>query len=165
MHAGVEGVVGLRSVAAGDEEFLFTVYAATRQDEIALTDWSHLQKEEFLRMQFIAQHRHYVEYYPGAQFQVIQVGGQPAGRLYLHHRKSEIRIIDIALLPEFRNRGIGSSLLGQVLAEGRRCGLPVTIHVECFNPALHLYERLGFRLVEDKGVYFFLEWSPQGGGE
>ena len=68
--------------------------------------------------------------------------------------------MDIALLPEFRNHGIGSTLLEQILEEGRNRNLPVTIHVERFNPALHLYERLGFRQIEDKGVYLLMECAP-----
>ncbi|HVX29235.1 MAG TPA: GNAT family N-acetyltransferase, partial [Nitrolancea sp.] len=85
--------------------------------------------------------------------------GVPAGRLYVARWANEIRIVDIALVPRFRNRGIGTQLIGEVLAEGRESGKPVTIHVETFNPALRLYQRLGFRAKEDKGVYLLLEWS------
>jgi ribosomal protein S18 acetylase RimI-like enzyme len=152
--------VTLRPVLPGDEEFTFAVYAATRTDEMALVDWTVMEKEAFLRMQFNAQYQYYTENYPGAQFQVILLGGQPVGRLYIHRRKNEIRIMDIALLPEYRRRGIGSTLLKEILGEAEKDHLSVTIHVERFNPAMHWYERLGFHLVEDKGVYCFLKWSP-----
>lgn len=127
---------------------------------MALVDWSPAQKDVFLRSQYAAQDRFYRENYPGAVFEVILLDEKPAGRLYIHRRADEIRVMDITLLPEFRGRGIGTKLLQQVLDEGRAGNLPVTIHVERFNPALHWYERLGFRLAEDKGVYLFLKWSP-----
>jgi ribosomal protein S18 acetylase RimI-like enzyme len=111
-------------------------------------------------MQFLAQDRYYREVYPTAEYQVILQEGQRVGRLYIHRRSDEIRVIDITLLPEYRRRGIGSSLMTQILEGATRNNLPVTIHVERFNPALRLYERLGFRLDEDKGVYYFMKWLP-----
>jgi len=88
------------------------------------------------------------------------VGGAPGGRLYVHRGPSEIRVVDIALLPEYRGAGVGTSLLQDLLAEGDAAGKSVTIHVERMNPALRLYERLGFAVAEDKGVYLFLARPP-----
>jgi ribosomal protein S18 acetylase RimI-like enzyme len=143
----------LRPVEPGDREFLYRVYASTRTEELAAVPWDESQKEAFLRAQFDAQDAWWRENYGGASFDVIVVDGEPAGRLYLHRGDTEIRVVDIALLPEHRGRGIGTRLLRDVIAEGKR----VTIHVERMNPALRLYERLGFELAEDKGVYLFLE--------
>lgn len=154
-------MITLRPITDNDLELLYAIYASTRQEELAQVTWAEGQKEAFLRMQFNAQHRYYQENYPGHQFQVILLDGKPAGRLYLHRRAAEIRIVDIALLPPFRNRGIGSTLLRDILTEGQQKGVPVTIHVESFNPALRLYERLGFRKAEDKGVYWFMEKAPE----
>ena len=114
-------------------------------------------------MQFDAQRKFYESEYPGAEFQIILVAGEPAGRLYIHRRDQEIRIMDIALLPEFRGRGIGTMLLNEILAEGERAARPVTIHVESFNPAQRLYQRLGFVQVANNGVYHLLEWRPDAG--
>jgi ribosomal protein S18 acetylase RimI-like enzyme len=152
--------LSLRNETAEDQSFLFKIYSATRQDEMALVDWSESQKDAFLQMQFNAQHQYYADNYPGAQYQVILWNNQPIGRLYLHQRQSEIRIMDISILPEYQNAGIGSTLLRGVLARGSQLNLPVTIHVERINRALRLYQRLGFQLREDKGVYLFLEWQP-----
>ncbi len=160
--------ITLRPVCDLDSEFLFAVYASTRAEELAQVGWNETQREQFLRMQFEAQRQCYQNDYPGAEFQIILVGGgQPVGRFYVHRRVKEIRIMDIALLPEFRRGGIGTALLNEVLAEGARTSRPVSIHVEVFNPALRLYERLGFRQVSLHGVYYLLEWrgkpsSPEG---
>src|SRR5690349_3210820 len=129
-------------------------------EEMDLVDWTTAQKEAFLRMQFRAQDQFYRENYLDAEYLIILKDDQPIGRLYTHRRAEEIRVMDIALLPAYRQMGIGSLLMNQILDEAARNNLPVTIHVERFNPALHLYERLGFRLAEDRGVYFFLRWLP-----
>ncbi|MEO5714173.1 MAG: GNAT family N-acetyltransferase [Luteolibacter sp.] len=151
--------VSLRLVTAEDTGFLTAVYASTRMEELATTDWTNAQKAEFCQMQFIAQDAHYRQHYPGADLQVIESAGTPAGRLYVDHWKREIRIMDIALLPEHRGKGIGTKLLLDLQHEAAGCGKSLSIHVERFNPALPLYERLGFRMIEDKGVYLLLEWS------
>jgi len=150
----------LRPIDAADIDFLYSVYASTRAEEMTRVDWTIEQQEAFLHMQFRAQTQFYVENYPGAEFQVIMLNDQPVGRLYIHRRDSEIRIMDIALLPDQRNAGIGSTLLQDILDQGKELNLPVTIHVEQFNPALRLYQRMGFQPKEEKGVYLLMEWSP-----
>jgi ribosomal protein S18 acetylase RimI-like enzyme len=150
----------LRPVEPGDEEFLYRVYASTRTEELAVVPWDDDAKEAFLRMQFAAQDTWYHEQMPDASYQVVLVDGEPAGRLYVDRREDEIRIVDIALLPEHRGRGLGTALLRELLEEADAAGKPVTIHLERFNPALRLYERLGFAQVEDQGVYLFLERRP-----
>jgi ribosomal protein S18 acetylase RimI-like enzyme len=122
--------------------------------------WDDAQKDAFLRMQFDAQDAWWRENYAGASFDVILIEGEPAGRLYVHRGRSEIRIVDIALLPEHRGNSIGTRLLEGLLAEGEAGAKSVTIHVERENPALRLYERLGFSVAEDKGVYLLLERAP-----
>ena len=152
----------LRPITGQDLEFLYQVYASTRIEELAVVPWTPEQKEAFLRQQFDAQHRHYTVQFSDAAFDVVEVAGRPAGRLYLHRRPSELRIIDIALLPEYRRQGLGTAILSGILDEARRLGRPVTIHVEHNNPAFHLYTRLGFRQIEDQGVYLLMQWQVQG---
>jgi GNAT superfamily N-acetyltransferase len=152
--------VTLRPIGSDDMDFLFGVYRSTREEELAMVvDWTAEMKEAFVRQQFNAQHVWYQEHYEGASFDVVLVEGAPAGRLYVHRRPEEIRLVDIALLPKFRKGGIGTSILRDLLAEGEAAGKPVTIHVEIYNPAMRLYERLGFRSVEDRGVYRLMKWS------
>lgn len=86
--------------------------------------------------------------------------GEPAGRLYVHRREREIRLMDIALLPEFRGDGIGGALLDDLFAEAAASGRTLTIHVESYNPARRLYERRGFRQIGEHGVYLLMEWRP-----
>jgi GNAT superfamily N-acetyltransferase len=154
-----EPVIGveLRPVEPSDEEFLYRVYASTRQEELAQVGWDETQKEAFLRMQFDAQSRYYREHYRGAEFSVILSDDVPAGRLYVARWPEEIRIVDIALLPEHRGAGIGTRLLDDLISESEASGKPLSIHVERFNPALRLYGRLGFRTVADTGIYLLME--------
>jgi ribosomal protein S18 acetylase RimI-like enzyme len=156
----MNGSLTFRPIRPDDEEFLYRVYAGTRADEMALVDWSDEQKEAFIRMQFHAQRVAYQDSYADAEFLIISSNEHPVGRLYILRQETNIHIIDIALLPESRNRGIGSAILKDILADGARTGKPVTIHVEMFNPALRLYHRLGFKKTGEHGVYYFMKWEP-----
>ncbi len=164
MTIGLEdraGGISLRPALDGDVEFLYRVYASSREYEMSLVAWSDAEKEAFLRMQFEAQHTQYHQMFPGARFDLIERNGEPIGRLYVDRGPSEIRVIDIALLTEYRGGGIGSALMRDLLAEADRTGKIASIHVERFNPALRLYLRLGFREVEDKGIYLFMQRGPR----
>lgn len=152
--------VTLRAISQTDEPFLLSVYASTREEELALLDWEKQQKEQFLRMQFDAQHRYYQDQFAGADFQIVLLDGQAIGRLYVDRRPDEFRLIDIALLPSYRNAGIGSDLLKNLLAEARHDHKPVRIHVEQLNPAMRLYQRLGFVQIGESGVYNLMQWTP-----
>lgn len=152
--------VELRPVEPGEEEFLYRVYASTRTEELAVVAWDDAGKEAFLRMQFTAQDRYYHAQMPDASYQVVLVDGVAAGRLYVDRRAGEIHVIDIALLPEHRGHGLGTRLMREVLSEADAAGKRVTIYVERFNPALRLYERLGFSRIGDEGVYLLLERPP-----
>jgi len=154
--------IALRPVRPDETEFLYRVYASTRYEELAPTGWSADQTEAFLRMQFRAQHTYYHDQFPHAAYDIIEADGEPVGRLYVLRQPSELHIIDIALLSEHRRAGIGSGLLRQLLAEATTAGIPVRIHVEVFNPAMRLYQRLGFVRTGGTGVYDLMEWRPPG---
>ncbi len=145
-----------------DTAFLYRVYASTREEELAPLGWDAAQTDAFLRMQFNAQHRYYQDQFPDAAYQIILVDGCPAGRLYVDRDPDLVRIIDIALLPEYRGQGIGTTLLKGLLEEAGRANKPVRIHVEQANPALRLYRRVGFSIIADRGIYVLMEWSPGG---
>jgi GNAT superfamily N-acetyltransferase len=154
------GVVTFRPIRDDDQEFLLAVYSSTRVEELEPVQWPEAHKAAFLKMQFEAQHQYYREYYEGADFLVILLENEPVGRLYLKELDDEIRLIDIALLPERRSGGIGTVLINRLQEQAEAIDKALRIHVEKFNPALRLYERLGFKVVEDRGVYWFMEWRP-----
>ncbi len=154
--------VHLRPETGADAVFLETLYRSTRETELDLTGWDEAQKQAFIAMQFTAQTSHYRKHYPAALRLIIELQGQPAGRLYLERWKSEHRIIDIALLPRHRGCGLGAAILRDLQAEAAHAGKPVGIHVEKENPAMSLYKRLGFRRSADKGIYDLLHWQPAG---
>lgn len=152
--------VALRPRSDKDEAFIRDVYVAYRWDELAVTGWPDESRLAFLHDQHRLQELHYRNHYGGAVFAVIEVADRPVGRLYLLRRDGDLRIIDIALMPEFRKQGLGSGLLRAVQEQARRLGISkVSIHVEQNNPALKLYERLGFSKTELRGVYYLLEWQ------
>ncbi|WP_322417149.1 GNAT family N-acetyltransferase [Mesorhizobium huakuii] len=157
------GLAFRRSTDA-DLPFLSRLYASTRMEELAVTSWSEAQKAAFLDMQFQAQHAHYRKHYPEADWLVVEHSGQDIGRLYIERWPSQHRIIDIAFLPAHRRKGYGSALLRDLVDEAWLAGKSASIHVEKNNPARLLYVELGFKVVEDKGVYDLMACAPAGGG-
>ena len=152
-------MISLRPITPTDDAFLARVYASSREEELAITGWPEELKTDFCRNQFNAQSAYYAANYPGGSFQIIERNGWPVGRLYVDRWEKEIRIVDITVLPEFRGSGIGTKLLRDLQEEARAAGKSLTIHVERFNRALTLYQRLGFKETEDKGVYLLMEWK------
>jgi ribosomal protein S18 acetylase RimI-like enzyme len=151
----------LRPVAAEDDDaFLLSVYASTRAQEMAMVPWTPEQKDAFVRMQFTAQKQHYAAQSPEADHDLICVQGAPVGRLYLDRGADTFHILDITVLPDFRNRGIGSEILRRILEEARAGGRAVSINVENFNPSLRLFERLGFQRAGENGFQLLLKWQP-----
>ena len=152
--------ISFRPEQPADDAFLYALYASTRSGEMALTGWNDAQIDKFLRMQFQLQTTHYRKHFAEASFQIILLDDAPAGRIYVFYGPSEIRLMDIALLPPHRGLGIGRSIIENLLQEAARLDKPVTLHVERFNPALRLYQRLGFQVIEDQGVNFQMQWKP-----
>ena len=157
--------IALRAYREDELEFLYELYATTRADEMdLLLDWTDSQKESFVRAQFQLQHDHYPRHYPGATLDVVLEWGEPIGRLYVYRVPSEIRLMEVTLLPEKRNRGIGGALTREILADAESSGRPVVLHVEPWNPAVRLYERLGFVAKDDVGLNSRrMEWWPSSG--
>lgn len=130
-------------------------------EELQVTGWTDEQKAAFCLMQFQAQDTHYKAHYPEARFDVIQnAAGVPVGRLYVKRTPAQIHVIDISLLTEHRGQGIGTHFLRALQEEAAKAGQSVSIHVEQFNPAQRLYERLKFQRMEQSGIYYRMEWKP-----
>jgi RimJ/RimL family protein N-acetyltransferase len=155
---GDSRVVTFRAAVEDDEQFLLGVYGSTRLEELALTNWELPQREAFVRMQFDAQQLHYRQHYPKGEYLIIQKNGDPVGRLYVANIETEIRIIDITILPERRGAGIGTPIIRELMNEAKAVGKPLRIYVESFNPSRRLFERLGFVKTGESGYNYLLEW-------
>jgi len=150
--------ITLHEARPEDEQFLREVYACTRADEMAMVPWSEELRNAFLKMQFDAQDAHYRSHYPTASFDVIEVDGEPVGRLYVAREAELIRILDIVVLPQRRGNGVGTRLLADILKEAGETGKMVQVYVESFNPSLSSFEKRGFKRIAEEGVNFLLQW-------
>lgn len=155
----------LREIQESDLTDLCKIYGSTRTEELEKgTNWSNEVKKVFIEQQFFAQHEYYQKNYLGANFYIIEKENVTVGRLYIDYffEQKGIRIIDITLLPEWRKKNIGSSILNEIINKAAENNLNITIHVETFNPAMELYKRLGFvKISETNGVYHLMEWSSK----
>lgn len=152
--------IALRSAGVDDEQFLFTLYASTRQEEMASWGWNDQQQETFLRMQYAALQRRYQGEAETTTHHIVLQDGRPIGRLLVIRSTGEIRLADITLLPEQCGHGIGSALIADLQRESAAAGLPLRLHVVRDNRAARLYQRLGFVLIEDTGSHLKMEWLP-----
>jgi ribosomal protein S18 acetylase RimI-like enzyme len=144
-----------------DANFLRDLYISLRWEELAeVAAWGEAEKIAFLTQQFAAQRMHYAKAYAAAEFLIIEAQGQAAGRIAIYRGVRDIRVVDIGLLPPYRSRGYGSAILKCLFLEGTASGRAVSVHVEVFNPAQRLYQRLGFREIGENGPYKLMEWRP-----
>lgn len=157
--------ISLRKVNEGDFSFLRKVYRSAREEELSRSGMSEDDKNRFIEFQFNAKHAHYSQAYKDAEFDLILLDNKPAGRLYIWRTETQIRIMDIALLPESQGKGVGTSILKSIILESEKSNKKISIHVEYYNPGLRLYERLGFKKVDDTGIYFYMERIPQQAAE
>jgi len=152
--------VTLRPVQASDEAFLISVFASTRDAELALVPWSLEQKAAFIAMQFRAQNADYAFRYPGAQHDIICADSVAVGRLFLARLDDQLRIADVAVLPEYQGKGIGAWVLRRIMDEAATLQKPVTVYVEINNPSLQWFERKGFERGESSGFNILMRWTP-----
>ena len=152
--------IGLAEETDDDLAFLRALYASTRSEELAPLPWSEADKRAFTDQQFALQRSQYRQHYPGAEWLLIRRDGERIGRLYLKRGREELRLMDIALLPDARNAGLGTRLTRSLLAWADQLDLPVTLHVEPFNRACRLYQRFGFAYTRSTGVYHLLRREP-----
>jgi len=154
--------VELRPVSKEDDQFLLSVYASTRAEELSQAEWAEGQKEIFLRWQFDMQRKEYETRFPDAVYHVILVDEHPAGRIWVGRDDEQIRLLDIALLPQFQNRGVGTALLRRLIDQATDEGKVLRHMVLVLNNDAHrFYERLGFEVIDDFGAYKHMEWRPK----
>ncbi|HEY5838828.1 MAG TPA: GNAT family N-acetyltransferase [Pyrinomonadaceae bacterium] len=154
------GILSLRPVTTEDDAFLLSVYDSTRAQELDQAQWAEGQREAFLKWQFDMQRSQYDTRFPNAEYHVILIDGEPAGRIWIGRRDAEIRLLDIAILPPFQNRGAGTILLRKLMDEAKVTGKRLRHMVFVLNNDAHrFYERLGFVVIEDLGGYKHMEWN------
>lgn len=142
-----------------DGEFLLSLYASTRRPELTGLGWSAAQEDAFIGMQFDAQGRHYRGSFPDARYSVICVGGERAGRLIVNRSRDEIRIVEVALLPQFRGVGVGGGLVRSLIDEADAGRLPLRCRVLRGNDARRFWERAGFVAQDDGATHVAMEWK------
>ena len=148
-----------RLVQSCDEAFLFDLYASTRAQELEVLPWDEDQRRSFLKMQFIAQNQDYHRRFPEGVHELLLCAGLPAGRLYVARSENEIRILDISLMPEYRNQGLGGAIIRELLNDASETERPVRIYLEHDNPYRSVFDQFGFVSVEDIGSHLLLEWQ------
>ena len=154
------GTLALRPVTAGDDEFLLSVYDSTRAAELDQVQWEEGQREAFLKWQFEMQRREYDARFPDAEYALILIDDEPAGRIWIARTDEEIRLLDIAILTAFQNRGAGTILLRKLIDEAKTTGKRLRHMVFVLNNNAHrFYERLGFVEIDDVGGYKHMEWK------
>ncbi len=147
----------LRFVAPSDEAFLFELYASTRKEELDAWGWDMDQRKSFLEQQFRAQRQSYRIQFPQANDRIIMKGARAVGRMMVLRGQNEFRLIDISLLPEFQNAGIGTRLLRDLLEEASEADKPLRLQVLKTSPAVGLYTSLHFAIVGHDDLYLHME--------
>ena len=154
----------LRPATAADEALLRTLFATDRREELLAAGLGVHQVEQLLDMQYRAQRHQYLAAYPGADSAVIESDGEAVGRLLVDRRGQEVRLVDIALLPAARGRGIGSDVLETLTQQARETGESIRLQVARGNPARRLYERLGFFETTGDEIYTEMQWDARACG-
>ena len=153
--------ITLRTVTDDDREFLLEVYAAGREIELAAVPWDDAMKRVFVEHQYTAQDVFYQSEYPDSTQQIVTLGTQSAGRIYLYRTSEEIAILDMAVLPSFRRQGIASTLVKRLQAEAAQDGRSIRVFIETFNPADALFTGMGFEKTSEDGVSRRYDWFAQ----
>jgi ribosomal protein S18 acetylase RimI-like enzyme len=149
--------LNLRPEEDGDAAFLLSLYLSVRWPELDGTNWPDAAKYNFLSSQFQIQTRQYRDHYSGMERWIVNSPAGPVGRLYLLLAEAEWRVVEFSLMPEWRNRGVGTALLEELGKNADAAGKPLRLHVAQDNPALHLYLRLGFEVRTTDSLYWMLE--------
>ena len=162
-RAGAFGVT-YRNLEEDDLPFVGALFASTRTEELAPTGWPEEMKTAFLEQQHLAQHRHYQAYYPGAEWLIVEKDGVAVGRIYVEEGKSDIHLIDIALLPAHRRAGLGGAMIGDLIEWAGSSGKSISLYVEPNNPIRPFYLRVGFESTGLNGAHEAMLLRPAGGG-
>jgi ribosomal protein S18 acetylase RimI-like enzyme len=158
----VLGKIALRPVLINqDENFLINLYFSTREDLDNLPLANEI-KENILKMQYEAQKQQFESAFPNLEENIILLDQKMSGRLLVSRDKDVIHLVDIALLPQYRNFGVGTSLLLSLREEVVSGGQSIILHVLKNNPAVRLYQRLGFVITNEKEMHYQMTYESTG---
>jgi len=150
----------LRACTEADDAFVYDVFSTTWESEVAALPNQNLA-QHVLRIQHIAQERRFASQYPDLQRYIVVQDGEPAGRLYVHESASLLEVVDLTLMPRFRDHGIGTGIFHQLFEHATREGQTIALRVERRNErATMLYSQLGFDLVSVDDLDNYFEWTP-----
>ena len=152
--------ISTRLVTPDDDQFLRRVYKSSRGDDLRGLQWDEDRIDEFLEMQYDAERKFFENDYRKATNQIVALDGEPAGRLIIERREHEIRCVDLSLLPQHRNQGVGTFIINTLQSEATAANLPLRLQVIRFNRAVNLFERMGFVRTSETGTHFQMEWLP-----
>jgi ribosomal protein S18 acetylase RimI-like enzyme len=153
-----ESQITLRDAGPEDIQFLAQLYRDTRRSEVNAWGWPQEQQELFLKMQFDAQRRSHQATFPDATDRIICVGDVAVGRMLVGYETEGMRLVDIALLEEYRNQGVGTQLIGQLMQDCEEQDRILRLQVLQGNPAIRLYRRAGFVQSSADQMYVQMEW-------
>src|SRR5271168_4693485 len=153
--------ITLRPERPEDEAFLREVYGSTRQEELEAWGFPLEMRAAFLDMQFNAQKQGYRNTFPQGDFLIILLGGKAVGRLVVNRAPEELCLVDIALLAEHRNQGIGTALIQRLSTEAAAAGQPLRLSVIKGQRAFRFYQRLGFAKIGESGLRDLMEWRAE----
>lgn len=159
-EATLASSVTFRASTPADGPFLLALYQSSRGDDLRGLGWSEERISEFLEMQYEAQRRFHETDFQHADDQIVLLHGEPVGHLSIERRGGEIQCVDLALMPEHRNGGIGTFLILKLQDEAKRARQPLRLQVIRFSRAVPLLERLGFVRTSETGTHFQMEWVP-----
>ncbi|HXT61614.1 MAG TPA: GNAT family N-acetyltransferase [Pyrinomonadaceae bacterium] len=152
--------VSLRAITPEDADFLLVLYKSSRGDDLRGLGWDEERISEFLDMQYEAQQRFHTSEYKKPVDQIVLRGDEAVGRITFEPREHEIRCVDLALLPQYRNNGIGTRLIRELQTEAKKQKKPLRLQVIRFSRAVSLFERLRFQRISETGTHFQMEWAP-----
>ncbi|HNX09658.1 MAG TPA: GNAT family N-acetyltransferase [Methanothrix sp.] len=148
--------VALRAACDQDEPFFFRLFCSIREPDFAFL--GDRERDAILNMQYSARQRGLCANWPHARHMIVTEDGESIGRLSIARNGNVLHLIEIALLPERQNRGIGSFLMKQLVKEAGDCqGHQIKLYVFRSSRAVRFYQRMGFVPVSDDGVYLLME--------
>ena len=141
----------LRPAADADRDALFALHCLTIRDAVEATwGWDRTFQEN-----------HFRERWDPTNRQILMIEGEIAGMVQIDHFPDRHKLALIEIHPAYQNQGIGSSLIQAAIAAAHAQNLPLTLHVLKANyAAKRLYERLGFRRIEERKDRFVMQIDP-----